>query len=291
MSGNEIGRAKFNLANKILLDKNLTPAAARVGWYIADHINTKRGYAWCPQEHIARDLGLCERSVRYAIKELAPYFAVDRSRRQHEYRIATPANIAAITPANNAAIEPTTPAKSSTTPALDVPPSFLHPLTSSEGGAATSKKVEGKKGKNGNSRKQGKRKKPVTDFPLNFKASDSYAYGGGLGLSQAEVDRACGKFKGHWVALGKQFADWDQAFRNWLDKDAEYLGRKPKGEPSTNGATVEFPMMLETPQGQAWRTYYRDTKPGMVRMLDQRQQEGRPWSFESEWPPGHQPVA
>jgi hypothetical protein len=55
---------KLNLANRIRLDKNLSPATRLVGLHIADHINTKRGYAWIPQEKIARDLGLGERTVR-----------------------------------------------------------------------------------------------------------------------------------------------------------------------------------------------------------------------------------
>ena len=50
-------KEKFNLGNRIRLDKNLSPAARLVGLHVADHINTKRGYAWIPQEKIARDLG------------------------------------------------------------------------------------------------------------------------------------------------------------------------------------------------------------------------------------------
>jgi hypothetical protein len=100
-AANEITRkAKFDRANAILLDKNLKPAARLVGWYIADHINTKRGYAWPPQEAIARDLGIDERTVRRSIKCLAHYFAIDRSRRQHEYRMTLPDNLSAITPNN-----------------------------------------------------------------------------------------------------------------------------------------------------------------------------------------------
>ena len=75
---------KLNLANRIMLDKNLSPATRLVGCYIADHVNRKRGYAWPPQEKIASDLGIDERTVRRAVKDLASYFGIDRSQRQHE---------------------------------------------------------------------------------------------------------------------------------------------------------------------------------------------------------------
>lgn len=109
---------KLNLANRIRLDKNLSPATRLVGLHIADHINTKRGYAWIPQEKIARDLGLGERTVRRLVKDLARHFDIDRSRRQHEYRPPTPAKMAGITPA--------TPAKMATTPAkMAAHPSYI----------------------------------------------------------------------------------------------------------------------------------------------------------------------
>src|SRR5262249_47469553 len=84
-------REKLQLAHRILLDRELTPAARLVGIYIADHLNEKRGYAWPPQEKIAADLGICERSVRYAIEQLGSHFSIDRSNRQHEYRPRTTA--------------------------------------------------------------------------------------------------------------------------------------------------------------------------------------------------------
>jgi hypothetical protein len=63
-----IAKAKFDLANKIRMDIGLTPSTRLVGLYIADHINTKRGYAWCTQEQIAADLGIDERTVRRGLK-------------------------------------------------------------------------------------------------------------------------------------------------------------------------------------------------------------------------------
>ena len=91
---------------------------------------------------------------------------------------------------------------------------------------------EGKKGR-GNSRK-----KPLTDFPKDWKPNAaSTAHGEGLGLSAREIENARVRFKGWHIAKGSVFADWDQAFRNWCDKQAEILGRKPR-DGLANGAAV-----------------------------------------------------
>jgi hypothetical protein len=75
----DIRKAKRDLANTILLGKSLNLAARMVGWYIADHINTKRGYAWPPQETIARDLGITAQSSATWLPTSSPeYFAVTR---------------------------------------------------------------------------------------------------------------------------------------------------------------------------------------------------------------------
>jgi hypothetical protein len=89
-------KEKFELANAILLDKTLSAATRIVGWYIADHVNTRRGFAWPPQELIARDLGLGLRTVGRAVKELRRYFHMHRQRRNRatEYR-PSPAKMAA----------------------------------------------------------------------------------------------------------------------------------------------------------------------------------------------------
>ena len=80
-------KEKFNLGNRIRLDKKLSPATRLVGCYIADHIHTERGYAWPPQTTIANDLGIDLRSVKRAVKSLAPYFKINRQGRANEYRI------------------------------------------------------------------------------------------------------------------------------------------------------------------------------------------------------------
>ena len=80
---------KFALGNAIMLDQSLSPATRLVGWFICDHINTQRGYAWPPQTKIAADLGLSRSMVKYAVKSLARYFDINRSGRNNEYRIGS----------------------------------------------------------------------------------------------------------------------------------------------------------------------------------------------------------
>jgi hypothetical protein len=115
---------KLDHANRILLDKNLPPTARLIGWYITDHINRKRGYAWTPLEHIAADLGIHERTVRRLVKYLERHFVIDRSHRQYEYRIPTPGNLPGITPG----ILSTIPGNSCTDTGHNARPSFEHPI-------------------------------------------------------------------------------------------------------------------------------------------------------------------
>jgi hypothetical protein len=79
-----------------------------------------------------------------------------------------------------------------------------------------------------NEKKGKSRKRPVTDFPPPWKPSaGNIAHGQGLGFSTSEIDRAAGKFRGYYIAKGSQFANWDQAFNNWLDIEK----RPPRNEP------------------------------------------------------------
>jgi Helix-turn-helix domain len=196
-----VAKAKFDLANRIRVDIALTPSTRLVGLYIADHINTKRGYAWCTQEQIAAALGIDERTVRRAIKDLDRHFAVDRSHRAHEYRIATPDNLSAIAPNDTGHFCSDTGHFCTSIPDKNVPPSLEILSTSSKG------KKDGIRWKQGSEE-------------------------GGL-------------FEAH----------------------------------------------PGSPEFEAWRTHLRDlgtpAARSLVRLLDQRRLENRPYTFDSQWPPGH----
>src|SRR5262245_59342280 len=93
-----VAKAKFDLANRIRADIELTPSTRLVGIHIADHINTKRGYAWCTQAQIAAGLGITVRTVERSIKPLTKYFAINRSGRANEYHLAIGDNLSGIGP-------------------------------------------------------------------------------------------------------------------------------------------------------------------------------------------------
>jgi Helix-turn-helix domain len=194
-------KTKLELANRIRVDIELTPSTRLVGLYIADHVNTKRGYAWCTQEQIAADLGIDERTVRRAIKDLDRYFAVNRARRAHEYRIATPDNLSAIAPDDTGHFGSDTGQKCTSIPDKNVPPSYKNLSTSSK--------------------------------------------------------------------------EKDIGIR---DKQGSEENRQFNAHPGS-------------PEFEAWRTYLRDRDSpaarSLVRLLEQRRMENRPYNFDSQWPPGH----
>ena len=49
-----------------------------------------------------------------------------------------------------------------------------------------------------------------------------------------------------------------------------------------------FPAVPGSEKFEAWKKYFDSAgKKSMVSLLRQRELEGRPWSFESEWPPNY----
>jgi hypothetical protein len=106
-------------------------------------------------------------------------------------------------------------------------------------------------------------------------------------LSAAEFSREAQKFRNHAKQNARTAVRWDAAFDNWLIKAAEFLNKSPAVQ-TTNGTAqvIEFKALPDSAAFQAWRTHYRDTgQNAMVRELDQRIEEGRAFSFPSEWPP------
>jgi hypothetical protein len=273
-------KAKFDLANRILLDRTLTPVTRLVGWFIADHINTQRGYAWPPQSTIASALNINEKSVRRAVKELGDYFDINRAGRANEYRPRTPDNLSGITPPtpnNLSAIELSTPDNLSTTPDnlskipdKNDPPSLeilSNPLIESP------------------RKKKEKSKKEETELPDSWTPNQqSIQKGEALGLTRVEISREVQRFRNKAKEKARTAVRWDAAFDNWLIKAVEFMGRSPPSQAKQEGYSAE-PCSAEF---QAWRTHARDNgKHAFVRVLDNRALEGRPFVFDARWPPGH----
>jgi hypothetical protein len=117
-----------------------------------------------------------------------------------------------------------------------------------------------------------------------------------LGLSDLDISRELQKFRNYAGQEDRRCRDWDKAADNWMINAADYRGLKPKDDTAKpDGAEVSYLTMPGSPQWQAHATHLRDTDTpesrSLVRELDKRELEGRPFNFVSEWPPGHQSSA
>jgi hypothetical protein len=62
--------------------------------------------------------------------------------------------------------------------------------------------------------------------------------------------------------------------------------------PPEDVVAVRFKATPGSAQFEAWKSHYASIgQVFMVKLVKQRELESRPWSFESEWPPGYQPPA
>jgi hypothetical protein len=74
-------------------------------------------------------------------------------------------------------------------------------------------------------------------------------------------------------------ADWDLTFHGFLRRDAPKLAIR--GSPSVSTITPE------SPSWNIWRSFFRDTgKHNHVRLMDKSASDGKPFTVQSEWPPG-----
>jgi hypothetical protein len=162
-------------------------------------------------------------------------------------------------------------------------------LESSSGADARLAPSNSQTEKQGGASEKGKRrKKQATELPDSWSPNlQSVNNGERLGLSAAEFSREAQKFRNHAKQNARTAVRWDAAFDNWLIKAAEFLNKSPAVQ-TTNGSAqvIEFKALPDSAAFQAWRTHYRDTgQNAMVRELDRRIEEGRPFNFPSEWSP------
>lgn len=133
------------------------------------------------------------------------------------------------------------------------------------------------------------RKQPEVPLPDDWKPNlNSVQKAQALGFNPREIGREAEKFKNHARQKDRRAARWDAAFDNWIINSADYQNKAPPETKSTGG----YSALPGSPEFQAWRTYHRDKgDKGLMRILDERQLEGRAFNFESQWPPGHKSEA
>lgn len=69
-----------------------------------------------------------------------------------------------------------------------------------------------------------RRRKPALPIPDNWRPTD--AHHEQAGQLHLDVRYEAGQFRGHALSVDRRQADWDQAFRNWLDKSANDRNRR-----------------------------------------------------------------
>jgi hypothetical protein len=103
------------------------------------------------------------------------------------------------------------------------------------------------------------------------------------GLSMVEAHREFERFKNHAAMKNRRCSDWQAAWRNWCIKAAEYMGKPPPGDARPALLTI-------TPADRnwnPWRSFFRDTgKHTHVKLMDKCASDGKPFTVQSEWPPG-----
>lgn len=133
------------------------------------------------------------------------------------------------------------------------------------------------------------RKKPAIRIPDDWvPKSNSVEKAARLGFSAAEIGRESQKFKNHAREKDRRAVRWDAAFDNWIINAAGYQNKSPPITAGSNG----FQALPGTPEFSAWKSYASDSgKSALVRILNQREMEGRAFSFETQWPPNHRTEA
>jgi helix-turn-helix protein len=270
--------------------------AVAISW----HLNRDTGDAWPGFATLAKETGLRQRTVIRAVKwlESKGHLHVTHSRggnvpnRYRPIPVSSDLGDTAIEASSDLG-DTTAVTKLADSSDSRVTRTSKEPLTnlleSSSGADARLAPSNSQTEKQGGASEKGKRrKKQATELPDSWSPNlQSVHNGERLGLSAAEFSREAQKFRNHAKQNARTAVRWDAAFDNWLIKAAEFLNKSPAVQ-TTNGSAqvIEFKALPDSAAFQAWRTHYRDTgQNAMVRELDRRIEEGRPFNFPSEWPP------
>lgn len=145
--------------------------------------------------------------------------------------------------------------------------------------AHTEKKEEGANAPRARSAK--KDRKRATPLPTDFQPD--WAAATAAGLSRNEGEREFLKFKNHAEANGRTCVSWPAAWRNWCISAAGFLKKPLK----STGPPVAMTIVPTSRSWNAWKAHFRDTGlNGRASIMDRCADEGRPFTVESEFPPG-----
>jgi Helix-turn-helix domain len=222
---------------------HLTVAVA-ISW----HLNRETGDAWPGFATLAKETGLCQRTVKRAVKwlEARGHLHVVHSRGgniSNRYRPILSSGLGVTADEASSGLGVTTAVTGgSTSSGPRVTRTSKEPLTNLLGGHESERGETGKGSR-------GRRRKPETDLPANWTPSiATMDKAKRLGLSDLNISRELEGFRLHAKQEDRRCRDWDAAADKWMLKAAEFRGLKPKdATPKPNGAVLSFPALPGSP--------------------------------------------
>jgi hypothetical protein len=121
------------------------------------------------------------------------------------------------------------------------------------------------------------KRKPI---PPDWKPSEvHFAKAAEMNIPRSAVEAKAEDMRIWAGSSGAVKADWDLTFHGFLRRDAPKLAIR--GSPSVSTITPE------SPSWNPWRSFFRDTgKRNHVKLMDKSASDGKPFTVQSEWPPG-----
>jgi hypothetical protein len=100
-----------------------------------------------------------------------------------------------------------------------------------------------------------------------------------LNIPRAAVEAKAEDMRLWALGKGELKADWDATFHGFLRRDAPKL--------AVRGSLSVSTITPESPNWNPWRSFFRDTgKHTHVKLMDKCASDGKPFTVQSEWPPG-----
>lgn len=117
--------------------------------------------------------------------------------------------------------------------------------------------------------------------PPDWKPNEAhYAAAEKLSISRSAVESKAEDMRIWAGSTGALKLDWDLTFHGFLKRDAPRLATPPARAAPTIGP--------ESRSWNAWKSYFRDNgKNFQAGLMDKMAADGKPFSVESEWPPGY----
>jgi hypothetical protein len=136
--------------------------------------------------------------------------------------------------------------------------------------------------KKDNNKKEKKVRAAKHPLPPEFHPSeDHFAYGAKRGYSR---DGVLDKFEDMRIWAGSSGAvksDWGLTLLGFLRNDT------PKPSQTIRAASGAVAITPQSPTWNPWRSFFRDTgKHIHVKLMDHAASNGKPFTVQSEWPPG-----